>query len=230
MRAEKGGRHISGAERIVSAGGVQEALRGLTERAMTHPNGEPDSLSLTVNAISGEIARIPALPVTEAGTCSPAEARLVLEEELARLGVDGARVLDLFYSLRGMRGAVLLQRDTLERLESDAARGLRASCMDYSRNDGGNDGGAKNHFREALCLASKVTAHPLIVAELCMSDDPDYTTGYFASRERGYVRLTGLKEKGDPKGGRIFLFSGGAGDVGECMEYLEKSPVLVELQ
>jgi 6-carboxyhexanoate--CoA ligase len=223
MRAEKGGRHISGAERIVTSAGVQEALRGLTDRAMTHPNGEPDSLSLTVNALEGEVTRIAALPVVEMETRTPLEARRVFERELTRLGIDAAPVLDLFYSLHGMRGAVLLQQHTLMRLEPDTARGLRASCLDYE----GNPGGAKNHLQEALCLASKVTAHPLIVAELCMSDDPDYTTGYFASRERGYMRLRGIKEKGDPRGGRIFLFSGSAGDVQACATYLETSPVLV---
>lgn len=224
MRAEKGGRHVSGAERIVDSGALREALLGLADRALTHPNGEPDSLSLTVNAIAGAIARIPALAVTEAGTRSPAEARAVLAAELGRTGVDAERVLDLFYSLRGMRGAVLLRRDTLERLEPDAARGVRATCMDYA----GNAGGPKNHRKEALCLASKVAAHPLLCAELCMSDDPDYTTGYFASRERGYLRLTGLKEAGDPRGGRIFLFSGGPDEVAECLRYLEETPVVVE--
>lgn len=224
MRAERGGRHVSGAERIVGSGEVREALLGLAERALSHPNGEPDSVSLTLNAIGGEIVRIPGLPVVETGTRSPSEARGVLETELSRMGVDAGRVLELFYSLRGMRGAVLLQRDSLERLEPDPERGVRATCMDYV----GNTGGAKKHLFEARCLASKVAGHPLLCAELCMSDDPDYTTGYFASRERGYVRLTGLKEAGDPRGGRIFLFAGGAGDVAECVRYLEEAPVLVE--
>jgi 6-carboxyhexanoate--CoA ligase len=95
--------------------------------------------------------------------------------------------------------------------------------MDYT----GNKETEKNHRKEALCLASKVAGCPFIVAELCMSDDPDYTTGYFASRERGYIRLTAIKEKGDPRGGRIFLFDGSQEDVLSCMRYLEETPVLV---
>ena len=36
-----------------------------------------------------------------------------------------------------MRGAVLLHADSLRRLEPDQARGVRATCMDYTGNDGG---------------------------------------------------------------------------------------------
>ena len=226
MHAERACRHTSGAERIVSRDKVQEALRTLLERAMNHPNGEPDSIVLTVNALADEIARIPALPVSECETHSPDEARRVLEAELERLGCDARRILDLFYSLRDMRGAALVQQHTLARMEPDPQRGVRATVLDYS----GNRGSAKNHFKEALCLASKVAACPFIAAELCISDDPDYTTGYFASKERGYVRLPEIKEKGDPRGGRIFLFTGSEDDVRSCMRYLEETPVLVDME
>ena len=36
--------------------------------------------------------------------------------------------------------------------------------------------------KEALILASKLH-HAHIIAEVCISDDPDYTTGYFASEK-----------------------------------------------
>ncbi len=226
MRAEKDRRHISGAERIVPCGDVQEAVRDLTRRAMCHPNGEPDSLSVTVHRIARDILMIPALPVSGPKGGNPEEARNILQRELALLGVDHRGILREFYALRGMRGAALLHERTLERMEPDPQRGIRATSMDYT----GNQGGAKNHMKEALCLASKVAGCPYITAELCMSDDPDYTTGYFASRERGYIRLGGIKEKGDPRGGRIFLFRGSREDVGECMRYLEDTPVIVTME
>lgn len=49
---------------------------------------------------------------------------------------------------------------------------------------------------------------PHIIAEICIFDDPDYVTGYVASKQTGYVRITKLKEIGNPDGGRIFLYRG----------------------
>jgi 6-carboxyhexanoate--CoA ligase len=48
--------------------------------------------------------------------------------------------------------------------------------------------------KEALMLATKVSAHPATVAELCWSDDPEYITGYVASKKQGYQRIMKLKE------------------------------------
>ena len=43
MRASCGGRHISGAEKILPESGVPAHLHSLLERAMHHANGEPDA-------------------------------------------------------------------------------------------------------------------------------------------------------------------------------------------
>ena len=223
MRAETGGRHISGAERIVSRDAIQDALAHLVRRAMEHPNGEAESVTLTLRKITGDVHVIPPLAVRQPAINSHAEARAALAHELTLLQLDTARIMDLFFSMTAMRGAVLLDCTTLERLEPDPERGVRATCMDYS----GNTGERKQHMLEALCLASKVASCPFIIGELCMSDDPGYTTGYFASRQRGYVRIPHVKEAGDPRGGRIFLFSGPRDSVGECISYLESTPVMV---
>ncbi len=225
MRAEKERRHISGAERLISKDQIQQAMAALIERAMHHPNGEPDAVSVTVKRVDLPLRIIPALPVSERFTRTPEEARLALAAELRSMGLSPEPILEAFYQLTGMRGAVLLDVRTLCPLEPDGRRGIRATCMDYS----GNRGGPKNHLKEALCLASKVVSCPGIIGELCMSDDPGYTTGYFASQGSGYVRLTNIKAKGDPRGGRIFLFDGAAGDVTECIRFLEEMPVLVKL-
>lgn len=87
--------------------------------------------------------------------------------------------------------------------------------------------GSNNHFKEALVLATKVVSHPNILAEICISDDPNYTTGYIASKEFGYVRITNLKELGDENGGRIFLYNGKSEEVESCIDYIEKKHVLV---
>ncbi len=87
-----------------------------------------------------------------------------------------------------MRGAMIIDAVSGERLEPDHERGIRASRFDWT--DEALDTMTKKlaaigltHFRthEALALATKVAHAPGIIAELCWSDDPDYTAGYVAS-------------------------------------------------
>ena len=225
MRAQKDECHISGAERIVGEDEISAAVSALVQRAMTHPNGTADSVSIKVDKIERPIRFVAALPVTQPEIQNTEEARAALLSELSLLGLSGEKILEMFYSLENMRGAVLLDMKTLERLEPDRERGIRASNMDFEDNDSVQ----KNHFKEALCLASKVANCPYIVGELCASDDPNYTIGYFASKTRGYVRLVNIKKAGERKGGRIFLFSGEKGNISECIDYIENQPVMVKL-
>ena len=79
-------------------------------------------------------------------------------------------------------------------------------------------------------LATKVARHENIIGEICISDDPDYVTGYFASKKLGCVRITRLKEPGCPDGGRIFLFRGEEEEASDCIRYLEHHKMLVRIQ
>jgi len=81
--------------------------------------------------------------------------------------------------------------------------------------------------REALVLASKVASCGDVVAEVCISDDPDYTTGYVASAHLGYVRIPHIKKKRDRRGGRIFFLKEDA-DIRRVIQYLEKAPAIIE--
>ncbi|MBQ9407609.1 MAG: 6-carboxyhexanoate--CoA ligase [Desulfovibrio sp.] len=226
MRARQGSQHISGAERLVQQDAVVEAIAALTRRALSHPKGAPDELIFTVQALKASVETIPPLPVTVAQTQNPNQARSRLAEELRHIGLSPAPVLSLLYGVTAMRGAILLDADTLRRLEPDQERGVRASCMDWP----GPRAERKEHALEALCLASKVAHCPWIVGELCISDDPDYTTGYFASCQRGYVRIPHIKEPNSPRGGRIFLYRGRQEDVGACIRWLESRPILVDMR
>lgn len=85
-----------------------------------------------------------------------------------------------------------------------------------------------DHPREALVLASKVAHGPGTVAELCWSDDPDYVTGYVGSPLHGYGRITVMKDKGDPVGGRVFFVKHGT-DVALYEDYMQNQTVLVRL-
>ena len=231
MRAEKSAgkrEHVSGAEKILQEEELPEHLTALLSRALHHAKGKADFVNFKVEAIAPEaVEHLSALPVSTVEVETPAEGRRVIIDALENLGLkNGEAILAKFSETYGMRGAMLLDADTLERLEPDAERGLRATYMDAERTaKGASD--CKNHFAEAVVLATKVVHAPHIVAEICVSDDPDYVTGYVAAQSFGYCRITKLKEAGSPDGGRIFLYRGPRDGVAETIRYLEKQCVLV---
>ena len=229
MRASRAGEHTSGAEKIVPEASVPSVAALLASRALAHPKGSPDFLNIKVEAQPREIRRIKALPVTTHETRTAEEGLSLAASLLAGDGVSRiGEIMALFPESHSMRGAMLLDADTLERLEPDRARGVRATYMDDAASLEKGTARGKNHYAEAIVLASKVQDAPGIVAEICVSDDPDYVTGYVASKRLGYRRITTIKEKGDPRGGRIFLYRGPRARVAETIEYLERTPVLVE--
>lgn len=228
MRASRGGVHVSGAEKIVPVGSVPKVAALLAARALAHPKGVPDFLNVKVEAEPREIARIPALAVTTHVTSSAEEGRRLACDLLAAAGiVRSSEIFARFSESHSLRGAMLIDVDTLERLDPDTDRGVRATYMDDASSLEKGLAAVKNHYAEAIVLATKVQSAPGIVGEICVSDDPDYVTGYVATRELGYRRITVIKEKGDPNGGRIFLYRGPREQVAETIRFLERTPVLV---
>lgn len=226
--------HVSGAEKILPQQELPQQMEALLSRALHHAKGKADFINLKIEAISSEnLQYIEALSVSTHEAANPAEGRQFMCQIMTELGLTPdkcQKILELFQATYGMRGAMLLDVDTLERLEPDQQRGIRATYMDSIAPKGEAkaicDG--KNHFQEALVLASKVLSAPNIIGELCMSDDPDYITGYIATRDKGYIRITQLKEMGCPDGGRIFLYRGPKSQVEDCIKYLQEQRVLVK--
>ena len=228
MRASQGGEHVSGAERIVAPAAAPDTAASLVKRALAHSKGTPDFISLKVAETSG-VLRIKALPVATECASTPRDGLAIAERLLREAGVRrAAEVVAMMTEANPMRGAMLVDADTLERLEPDKARGVRATCMDAAGAQGRLPASAKNHYAEAIVLASKVASAPGMVAEICISDDPGYVTGYVASRAIGYRRITCMKENGDGRGGRIFICRGIAADPSTTIRFLETTPVLVE--
>ena len=228
MRASREGSHISGAERIVPASVIPQLAAVMAERALEHAKGAPDFINIKVET-TPEPLRLKALAVSTHEAKTPQEGWSIARALLAADGVTRIdEILALFRETYGMRGAMLLDADTLERLEPDPARGVRATFMDDAMSAGHGFSSKKNHYAEAVVLATKVAHAPGIVGEICLSDDPDYVTGYVASKRIGYARITCLKEKGDPSGGRIFLYRGPREQVGEAIDFLQRRCVLVE--
>lgn len=234
MRASKNtdgqSEHISGAEKILQEKELSANMEALLMRALHHAKGEADFVNMKIEALQpDELEYIEALPVSTIPVETAAEGRQIILNYLKKLGLEnGKEIMLKFRETYPMRGAMLLDATSLERLEPDTNRGLRATYMDAEHAAGSNPSNCKNHFQEALVLASKVVHAPHILAEICISDDPDYVTGYIAAKDIGYVRITKLKEPGSGDGGRIFLYRGPKDRISACIHYLEQQHVLVQ--
>jgi 6-carboxyhexanoate--CoA ligase len=242
MRAAQSSQHISGAERLAPAEELAAIATAMIARALGHPRGNAESIRLAIDALPATALRTASLPaITTVRVSNVHAGRSAAQAELRRAGVSELAIAAALNALtrgagpggRVMRGAMLVDAQSGARLESDPARGIRVSRMDLSPAASAaltaalqGSGRDTIHLREAIALAAKVLLSPGIVAELCWSDDPDYTAGYVASPGRGYVRFPWLKEKGDQHGGRAFFYSGATFDLATLTAFLEKEPVL----
>jgi 6-carboxyhexanoate--CoA ligase len=243
MRASRKGKgghageiHISGAEGIYEASESQRVVERYVTRALNHPKGAPDTIVVTIERIGRKPRLISALPVTTVKCKSPSDAEGIIGRILAEAGVTAAAVRTAAKVLAAgeMRGASLVSAVSGKRLEPDRKRGVRASKLgitgDAMRKLSrrlAKEGIDTPTVKEALVLASKVAGCRAITAEVCISDDPDYTTGYVASRKYGYIRIPRIKKKGSRRGGRVFFVEEGS-DAGGIVEFLENSPVLID--
>lgn len=235
---ENGGRHISGAERLVAADEISTVAAGMVERALAHSRGQADFINIQVDMVAEEqIKRVPLLPIHTLAVTDYRQGRSAalrqleaagVSEQAAREGMEQLLALD-----DSLRGAMLVCAETGQRLDHSNRRGIRVSRMDSSDAVGyrqflERQGLCGIHAREAMLLAAKVISAPGVVAELCWSDDPEYTAGYVASSQ-GYTRVTQLKELGSPHGGRVFFIKPDT-QIARLEQYLQNQPVLVELQ
>ena len=225
---QKHEQHISGAERIVSRDAVEAVCSAMAHRAMTHSKGDPDFINIKIEKVKeSDIQILKALPVTRIDVDTWQQG---LDKAFELVGEAAAgireKLPELLQATFPMRGAMLYDIATGTRLEPDQQRGVRATYMDALHSSTVDS--CKNHFNEAIVLATKVANAPGMVAELCISDDPNYITGYVASKELGYVRIMKMKEMGDENGGRIFLFDSRKAKAEDCIEFLQKKKVLVE--
>ncbi|OIQ60420.1 6-carboxyhexanoate--CoA ligase [Moorella thermoacetica] len=238
---EEGGRHISGAERIVSSQQVASTVQQMFSRAKNHALGEPDFINISIERLqASKIKGITALPLVTVKAENHEQALSCARQLLLASGVREQAVDEAISLLaRGpapgggnMRGAVIMDTHSCRRLEPDPRRGVRVSRMDYTPR------AAKelsrllgplglDHFRvkEALVLASKVIWAGTL-AEICCSDDPHYTTGYVSSRFLGYVRIPYLKHPSF-KGGRVFFVHLQDINFTEYVTRLQEEPVLI---
>jgi len=228
--------HISGAEGLYEKEEIADAAGRYLKRALEHPRGDPDRISLTVDKIRQRPRLIASLELRTADTAKVRDAQAFARSMLRGLRISDAaidRALELLSRQTSMRGGVLLEAVSGKRLEPDKERGIRVSRLGLSRTAGTELGRELTRVnlntetvREALVLASKVSSCRPVIAELCISDDPHYTTGYIASRKFGYIRIPHVKKLNSRAGGRIFFIREGS-DRDRTIAYLEKTPVIV---
>lgn len=243
MRASIGSRHLSGAERLGRPEEVSTLTSRLTARAFAHVGGAPDNVNCTIEKLdAAEICQGFFPDVRTWQVTDFADGRLLASQLLVGAGVR-AQVADSCIKLLAagpapggavMRGAMIVDAVSGQRLEPDAVRGVRVSRMDVAPDE---RSAVEEHLRqaglghprvlEALVLAAKVLKAPGLLAELCWSDDPDYLTGYVATPAGGYQRINCLKERGSFSGGRVFLVDPHAWSRDPFIDFLQKKPVLL---
>lgn len=242
MRASRKGKgrnplvlHISGAEGIYEESERLRAVQSYVARALNHPKGSPDSIVVSIEEITRKPRMIRALPIRTAKCDSPVRAKGIIRRILKKAGVSATALSAAEGVLNDgrMRGASVVSAVAGRRLEHDRARGVRASRLGITAEADrtlsrrlARRGIKTTTVKEAVILASKVAACPSIIGEVCISDDPDYTTGYVSSREFGYVRIPHIKKMGSRRGGRVFFVSEGS-DVEGIREFLEDMPVMI---
>lgn len=237
MRSSKNNVHISGAEKIVKESEIERTVLELLKRAREHSRGEPDFISLKVEELKEKPLFLKALPVFEVSSNLLVEKLLTVLFKKAGIPESlGLSVYNLILkgpspSGKVMRGAMIVEVSTGKRLEPDKERGVRASYIDITpeaEKKLKQLAGEKytENFKEALVLSSKVLNFNGVIAELCVSDDPDYTTGYFSISGIGYFRIFDVKPEGLPFGGRAFFVKPEI-NLKEFIEYIEKKPVII---
>jgi 6-carboxyhexanoate--CoA ligase len=227
--------HISGAEGLYPSSDIPIVTGQYFERALNHPKGKVDKIVVTAELIRQKPQIIPALPVRTIISRTPDEGRRIVQELLFGLGITkkalhtGLAIIEK----SGMRGASIISAKNGARLEPDRQRGVRVSRLGITASASKTISSRLSHcgintdtVKEALILASKVASIKDIIAELCISDDPDYTTGYVASKKFGYVRIPHIKRKRSKTGGRAFFVREEA-DISSLVLYLETMPVLI---
>ena len=238
---EEGGKHISGAERILREDEVEQELINVYRRAITHERGKPDFINFKIEEIDeDEIIYKKRLKINQHHVDSKEKglnlAKELLKEnsvseESAEKGIQS--ILDLEDSIHG---AMLIDKDSGERLDDKGIRGVRVTGIASAditkyKESLKNDGREGLHLEEALILASKIASCKGIVAELCWSDDPSYVIGYVGTKEN-YERIPILKDKGNPVGGRVFFVDTNQLNddytLDDLIAYLEKQIVLIE--
>lgn len=236
VRASKDGKHVSGSERIVPYRKIDETILHLCKRG---EKKEPDQIVFKIQEIKEEITFIEKpLKIVELRFNSFQEANKKAVEILEKeTGIPRKRIIELIELVHkgaspdgeNMRGAMIVNQ-TGKRIELDSYRGIRTSYVDFLDRERAVEEAKKAGFTErtvdALALTTKNMFYKDMIAEYCISDEPDYTTGYVSTKDT-YFRFIPLKERNNNKGGRIYFVKNKT-DIQDFYRFLQKKPVIIK--
>ena len=235
-RSSKEGKHISGAERIVDEGNIYSVLDWIKQKIIRK---QPDEIVLKIERLKEKPVFIEnTLPIKEFKFNSYIEANEFAIQILSSItGLEKTKlkeILSLVHigaspSKDNMRGAMLIDQKG-NRIELDKYRGVRTTNVDFMDRESVIKDALRNKFTErtvdALAIATKNLNYPHLIAEYCISDEPDYLTGYVATKNF-YYRLYPLKKEGNNKGGRIYFITKDV-DIKDLYNYLQNKPILIK--
>jgi|SRR5699024_2641756 len=233
MRSAKNDDHISGAERITTFKNIQKHVAQMIDRSFNHTRGKANFVSLKIEKIEETIDTIaPISNIREIENNSTKKTLKTIINVLSPLRLD-VKVIQSMYQIiindKPISGAMIVDFYSGKRIDNKE-KGIRVSRFDWNEE-------TKRAFikqypdchsdrkLEAIALASKVQQSQ-VIAEVCCSDDPHYTTGYIALNDT-YIRIPNMKEMNSLNGGRIFLVDSRHVNVSELINYLERKPVLI---
>lgn len=233
MRSSENNNHISGAERITEFKNIHKIVSNMIDRSFNHKRGKPDFVSIKIEKVIEEINIIePISNISNINNSSVKTTLNTIKQVLKPLKISETLINSLYETITSgtsISGAILIDINSGQRLDNKE-NGIRVSRVDWQETTRKQfvkqhpDSDSERRL-EAIALASKVQRSG-VVAELCCSDDPHYTTGYIALNNR-YIRIPNMKMENCLSGGRVFLIDSQKNHIAETIHFLEKTPVLL---
>lgn len=217
MRASNQQIHISGAETICEFENLEKTIKKYFNKGFYHENGSIDFLNLKIEKITKPIQNLEPLTIIQNQNAS-------MEDLANNSGVSDKALKNGFKYIENdisYTGAIVLSAKTGERLDSTENRGIRVTNFAFKDRNKIND--ISERVKDALSIATCINSFNNVKGELCVSDDLNYTTGYYASPTLGYNRIFNIKKKNTRQGGRI-IFVDEKIDLNNYIVFLEETP------
>lgn len=217
MRASNEQIHISGAETICEFENLEKNIKKYFNKAFYHENGSIDFLNLKIEKITKPIQNLKALPIIQNQNTN-------MQDLANNSGISDKALKKGFQYIENdiaYTGAIILSAKTGKRLDSTKNRGVRVTNFAFKNKNKIND--ISERVKDALSIATCINLFNNVKGELCVSDDLNYTTGYYASPTLGYNRIFNIKNKNTRVGGRI-IFVDEKIDLKKYIAFLEEVP------
>ncbi|MDW8543615.1 6-carboxyhexanoate--CoA ligase [Staphylococcus sp. KG4-3] len=217
MRASNEQIHISGAETICEFENLEKNIKKYFNKAFNHENGSIDFLNLKIEKITKPIQNLKALPIIQNQNTN-------MQDLANNSGISDKALKNGFQYIENdiaYTGAIILSAQTGKRLDSTKNRGVRVTNFAFKNKNKIND--ISERVKDALSIATCINLFNNVKGELCVSDDLNYTTGYYASPTLGYNRIFNIKNKNTRVGGRI-IFVDEKIDLKKYIAFLEEVP------